>query len=96
MAIKKQKEDPKFIKGSRKGMGVYKTVKEKTTVGGIAKPYKYTTTSIDTTGYSKGKPSYKVKSVSGTSDKTGVGKVSSKSITTIPRSKVKSVLKSLK
>jgi hypothetical protein len=83
------------VSGSRKSIGVFKTVKNRTTVGGVAKPYDYTTTSIDTTGYSKGKPSYKLKTETGESDKLGLNKVASKTTKTISRKEVPSVLKSL-
>jgi len=83
------------IKGSRPGIGIFKTEKKRTTVGGVAKPYEFKTTSIDTTGYSKGKPTYKVVTKTGTGDKTGIGKVTNKSVKTITRDKVPSTLKSL-
>lgn len=65
------KDNKQIISGSRKGLGIFKTEKEKTTVGGVAKPYKYTRESIDTSGYSKGKSSYELKTQKGEGDKTG-------------------------
>ena len=94
--ILKKAQDGETITGSRKGLGVFKTTKERTSVGGVAGPYKYDRTSIDTTGYSKGKPSYQVKSESGESDKTGLTKVNKSTSTTVSRKQVPSVLESLK
>ena len=92
----KKAQNGETITGSRKGLGVFKTTKERTSVGGVAGPYKYDRTSIDTTGYSKGKPSYQVKSESGESDKTGLTKVNKSTSKTVSRKQVPSVLKSLK
>jgi hypothetical protein len=91
----KKAQGEETIRGSRKGLGEFKTVKERTTVGGVAKPYKYTRTSIDTAGYSKGKPTYNVKTQSGEGDKTG-STVKSKSSKKITRKEVPETLKSLK
>ena len=83
------------IKGSRPGIGVFKTEKKRTTVGGVAEPYEFKTTSIDTSGYSKGKPTYNIVTKIGTGDKTGLNKVTKKSVKTITRDKVPVTLKSL-
>lgn len=91
----KKAQDGETIRGSRKGLGEFKTVKEKTTVGGIAKPYKYTRTSIDTAGYSKGKPTYDVKTQTGEGDKTG-STIKSNSSKKITKKEVPETLKSLK
>ena len=66
-----EEKDKEIIKGSKAGLGVFKTEKERTTVGGLVKPYKYTRTSIDTAGYSKGKPEYDLKNEEGEGDETG-------------------------
>lgn len=92
---KKINDGPKVITGSRPKLGVFKTVKERTTAGGITKPFKYTTQSMDTAGYSKGKSSYQLKTAKGEGDKTG-SKVTSSKTTTVPRKKVMSTLNSLK
>ena len=94
--VKKAQDGKEVIKGSRPGLGVFKTTKERTTVGGIAKPYKYKRESIDTTGYSKGKSSYQLKTEEGEGDKTGYSKVTSSKSKTVPRKKVMSTLSSLK
>lgn len=91
----KKAQDGEVIRGSRKGLGEFKTVKERTTVGGFAKPFKYTRTSIDTAGYSKGKPTYDVKTQTGEGDKTG-STIKSKSSKKITRKEVPETLKSLK
>lgn len=93
-SIKKAQEGTKVIKGSRPGMGVFRTTKERTTSGGLLEPYKYKTESIDTTGYSKGKPSYKMKTVEGEGDKTTSKVINTKS-KTISKKDVPSKLKSL-
>jgi hypothetical protein len=92
--VKKAQDGREVIKGSRPGIGVFRTEKERTTVGGVAKPYKYKRESIDTTGYSKGKSSYELKTEEGEGDKTGSKATSSKS-KTVPRKEVSSTLKSL-
>jgi hypothetical protein len=92
--IKKAQEGREVIKGSRPGLGVFKTEKERTTVGGLLKPYKYKRESVDTTGYSKGKSSYKLKTEEGEGDKTG-SKATSNTSKTISRKQVPSTLKSL-
>lgn len=92
---KKAQDGEEVIKGSRPGLGVFKTKKERTTAGGIAKPYKYKRESIDTTGYSKGKSSYQLKTEEGEGDKTGSKATSNKS-KTVPRKEVMSTLRSLK
>jgi len=92
--IKKAPNGTKIVKGSRPGLGVFRTEKERTTSGGIAEPYKYKTESIDTTGYSKGRNNYEVKTVEGEGDKTG-SKVTSSKSKTITRKDVPSTLKSL-
>jgi len=93
-AIKKAQEGKEVIKGSRPGMGVFKTTKERTTSGGLFEPYKYKTESIDTTGFSKGRKNYEVKTVEGEGDKTR-SKVTSTKSKTISRKNVPSTLKSL-
>jgi hypothetical protein len=93
--IKKAQDGEEVIKGSRPGLGVFKTTKKRTTVGGVAKPFSYKTESIDTTGYSKGKPSYILKTQEGTSDKTGLRKVSKSNNKNVSRKDVPSTLKSL-
>jgi hypothetical protein len=92
--IKKAQDGREVIKGSRPGLGVFKTEKERTTVGGVAEPYKYKRESIDTSGYSKGKSSYELKTEKGEGDKTGFKATSSES-KTVPRKEVSSTLKSL-
>jgi hypothetical protein len=91
-----QNEDKEIIKGSRQGLGVFKTEKEKTTVGGVVKPYKYTRTSIDTVGYSKGKPTYDLKTQTGEGDKVSGIKVKSNLSKKITRKEVPSILKAMK
>lgn len=93
--IKKAQGGEEVIKGSRPGLGVFRTEKKRTTFGGIAKPYEYKRTSIDTSGYSKGKPSYKVKTETGEGDKVTGSRVKSRSSKTVSRRDVPSVLKSL-
>lgn len=93
--VKKAQDGEEVIKGSRPGLGVFKTTKERTTAGGIAKPYKYKRESIDTTGYSKGKSSYQLKTEEGEGDKTGSKATSNKS-KTVSRKDVMSTLSSLK
>jgi len=88
-------QDGETIRGSKKGVE-FKTVKERTTVGGLAKPFKYTKTSVDTTGYSKGKPTYDVKTQTGEGDKTGYRAIKSNSSKKITRKEVPETLKSLK
>lgn len=94
--VKKAQDGKEVIKGSRPGLGVVRTEKERTTVGGLAKPYKYTRTSIDTAGYSKGKPTYDVKTQTGENDLTGNRVVKSNSSKKITRKEVPSTLESLK
>jgi hypothetical protein len=93
--VKKAQTGNKIVKGSRPGLGVFRTIKERTTSGGVAEPYKYKTESIDTTGFSKGRNKYEVKTVEGEGDKTG-SKVTSTKSKTISRKNVPSTLKSLK
>jgi len=92
--IKKAQVGEKVIKGSRPGMGVFRTTKERTTSGGLLAPYKYKTESIDTTGYSKGKSNYRLKTEEGEGDKTG-SKVKSSKSKTVSKKQVPSILKSL-
>jgi hypothetical protein len=94
--IKKAQDGEEVVKGSRPGLGVFKTTKKRTTVGGIAKPYSYKRESMDTTGYSKGKPNYKLNTEEGEGDKTGYNKVTRKSSKTVSKKDVPSTLKSLK
>lgn len=93
-AIKKAQTGKKVIKGSRPGIGVFKTTKERTTSGGLFEPYKYKTESIDTTGYSKGRSNYRLKTEEGEGDKTG-SKVTKTTSKTISRKDVPATLKSL-
>jgi hypothetical protein len=93
--VKKAQTGNKIVKGSRPGLGVFRTIKERTTSGGVAEPYKYKTESIDTTGFSKGRNKYEVKTVEGEGDKTG-SKVTSTKSKTINRKNVPATLKSLK
>jgi hypothetical protein len=93
--IKKAQTGKKVVKGSRPGIGVFRTTKERTTYGGIAEPYKYKTESIDTTGYSKGRKNYKFKTVEGESDKLGLDKVTNRTSKTVSRKDVPAKLKYL-
>ena len=94
--LKKAQDGKEVIKGSRPGIGVFKTEKERTTVGGVTKPYKYTRTSVDTAGYSKGKPTYDVKTQTGEGDKVSGNTVKSNSSKKITKKEVPSTLESLK
>jgi hypothetical protein len=87
-------EERKIITSNRGGV-VSKTEKERSSSGGLFEPFKFKTTSIDTTGYSKGKSSYKLKEESGEGDKTG-SKITRSSSKSISRKDVPNVLKSLK
>jgi len=89
-------QNKEVIKASKPGLGVVRTEKERTTVGGIAKPFKYTRTSIDTAGYSKGKPQYDLKTQEGEGDLTGYKVVKSNSSKKVSRKEVPSILKSMK
>jgi hypothetical protein len=89
----KKAQSGETIKGSRKGR-VFKTTKERTTSGGLLEPYKYKTESIDTTGYSKGRSNYKLKTEEGEGDKTG-SKVKSSKSKSVSRKQVPGILKSL-
>lgn len=99
MAIKKNlpkaQKGIQVIKGSRPNMGVFRTEKTRTTAGGLVEPYKFKTTSIDTTGYSKGKPSFNVITKEGTGDKISTSKTTNVSKKKISRNEVPSTLKSL-
>lgn len=92
----KKQDSKETITGSRPKIGVFKTTKERTTVGGVAKPYKYTTESVDTSGYGKGKKAFKVVITKGESDKTGFNKIASKSTKVISRKEVPSTLSKMK
>jgi hypothetical protein len=92
--VKKAKAGEKVIKGSRPKMGVFRTTKERTTSGGLLEPFKYKTESIDTTGYSKGRANYKLKTEEGEGDKTG-SKVKSSKSKTVSKKQVPGILKSL-
>ena len=94
--VKKAQDGKKVIKGSRPGLGVFRTEKERTTSGGVSEPYKYTRQSIDTTGFSKGKANYQLKTETGEGDKTGYNKVTSSKSKTVPRKKVMSTINTLK
>lgn len=87
-------QEIKPITGNRGGV-VFKTEKERTSAGGIVEPFKFKKTSIDTTGYSKGKSTYKLKTEEGEGDKTG-SKITKSSSKTISRKDVPSTLKRLK
>jgi|LakMenEpi03Aug12_release.lakeMendotaPanAssembly.Ray.scaffolds.fasta_scaffold230560_4 hypothetical protein len=93
-AIKKAQGGEKVIKGSRPKMGIFRTTKERTTSGGLLEPFKYKTESIDTTGYSKGRANYKLKTEEGEGDKTG-SKVKSSKSKTVSKKQVPGILKSL-
>jgi hypothetical protein len=92
--VKKAEDDKKVIKGSRPKLGVFRTEKERTTRGGLLEPYKYSRQSLDTSGYSKGKSTYELKTEEGEGDKLRF-KVKSNSSKTILRKEVPSTLKSL-
>lgn len=95
--IKDEDEDEKdeVITGNRNGI-TFKTTKSRTTTGGIVKPYKYTKESIDTTGYSKGKAKYELKSEEGEGDKVSGIKVTKEEKKEILKKDVPTVLESLK
>ena len=93
--IQKAQEGTKIIKGTRPGLGVFRTEKKRTTVGGVTKPFKYKTESIDTIGYSKGRKNYQLKTEEGEGDKLRVSKPSNSSSKPVSRKQVPSVLKSL-
>ena len=93
-SMKKKSEDK--VIGTRKGLGVFKTEKERTSNGGILEPYKYKRTSIDTAGYAKGKPTYEVKTQTGQGDKSMTPSVKSNEMKKIARKDVPGFLKSLK
>lgn len=86
--IKKYQAGKQVTKGQRPGMGLFKTESERTTVGGVAEPYKFTRTSVDTTGYSKGKPSFEVKTAKGEGDKVTGPKVTSTTSRSVSRDSV--------
>lgn len=92
--VKKAQDGREVIKGSRPGLGAFRTEKERTTAGGIAKPYKYSRQSLDTSGYSKGKSSYQLKTEEGEGDKTG-SRATRNTSKTISRKEVPSTMKSL-
>ena len=91
--IKKAQTGNEVIRGSRPGLGVFRTEKKRTV--GLAGPYEYKKTSIDTTGYSKGRPSYQLKTETGEGDKLTGSRAKSKSSKTITRKEVPSTLRSL-
>lgn len=100
MAVGGMKGDPdpkkKVVSGTRyPGMGNFKTVQTRTTNGGVAKSYEYTTQSMDTTGYAKGKQNFDLVTKKGTGDLLGSPKVESKSVKTVSRKDVPTTLKSL-
>ena len=92
--MKKAQDGRSVVKGTRKGLGAFRTEKERTSAGGVFEPYKYKRTSVDTTGYSKGRKNYQLKTEEGEGDKTG-SKATSRSSKTISRKEVPSTLKSL-
>jgi hypothetical protein len=80
----------------KKNIGtVSKTTKTRTTSGGLLEPYKYSTTSIDTTGYAAGKPTYQLKTETGQGDKATGSKQTGSSTKTINRNEVPTTLKKL-
>jgi hypothetical protein len=84
-------------KAVKKNAGtVSKTTKTRTTAGGLLEPYEYKTTSIDTTGYAAGKPTYQLKTVTGQGDKATGSKPTGSSTKTVNRNEVPAVLKTLK
>lgn len=90
--------DPKkkVVKGKRyPGIGTFKTEKTRTTNGGLLKPYEFTTQSMDTTGYSKGKQNFKLVTTKGTGDLATGSKIKSKSVKSVSRNNVLSTLKKL-
>jgi hypothetical protein len=95
MALMAMRKD-EVVTGNRKKLGVFKTTKEKTTVGGIAKPYKYIRESMDTAGYSKGKPKFELKKQEGTGDKVSAIKVVKEEKKEVLRKDVPSTLEYLK
>ena len=95
MALSVMKKE-EVISGNRKKIGVFKTTKERTTVGGLVEPYKYTRESMDTVGYSKGKPKYELKKEQGTGDKVSGIKVVKEEKKEILRKDVPLVLKSMR
>jgi hypothetical protein len=94
----RDEKDPKkkVVKGKRyPGIGTFKTTTTRTSNGGTLKPYEYTTQSMDTTGYSKGKQNFDLVTKKGTGDLTGGPKVESKSVKSVSRKNVPSTLKTL-
>ena len=91
MALMAMRKD-EVVTGNRKKLGVFKTIKERTTVGGIAKPYKYIRESMDTAGYSKGKPKFELKK----QDKVSAIKVVKEEKKEVLRKDVPSTLEYLK
>lgn len=90
-----EEKNKEIIKGSKTGLGIFRTEKERTTVGSVVKPFKYTRTSIDTAGYSKGKPQYDLKTQEGEGDLTGY-RVKSNSSKKVSIKEIPSILKSMK
>lgn len=84
------------IKGHRKNLGNFKTTISRTTVGGVVEPYKYERESIDTSGYSKGKPVFDLITERGEGDKITGSKPISKTVKKVDRKSVLSVLERLK
>jgi hypothetical protein len=94
--LDKAQDDTSVVTGTRPQLGIFRTEKNRTTVGGIADPYKYKTESIDTSGYSKGKPSYQIKTVEGESDELGLNKINKTSSKTVSRKDVPSIISNMK
>ncbi len=87
---------PTKLKGKKyPGIGTFKTEKTRTTNGGLLKPYEFTTQSMDTTGYSKGKQNFDLVTTKGTGDLATGSKIKSKSVKSVSRNNVPSTLKKL-
>jgi|688.fasta_scaffold1876003_1 hypothetical protein len=85
------------ITGNKPNLGVFKTkITRPDFDNSLLKPYEYTRESIDTTGYSKGKEKYNLKTVTGEGDAMRGGKDKTVSNKTIYKKDVPSILKSLK
>ena len=96
--VKKKLEDFPNVNvytGTRKNLGVFKTSQSPIANGGILKPFKYTRASIDTAGYSKGKPEYELKIQEGEGDAVSITPKKNMS-KKVSRKEVPSILSSLK
>lgn len=95
-SLKKAQEGEETIKGNRPGIGVFKTkITRPDFDNSLLKPYEYTRESIDTTGYSKGKEKYNLKTVTGEGDAMRGGKDKTVSNKTIYKKDVPNTLKTL-